>query len=98
MLDSLMAISPLDGRYGGKVKELREIFSEYGLVKRRVAVECAWLAALAANPSMPECPPLSNDEAAALAEIGAANTADYTAIAVLAVAVCGAVLVIRKKH
>lgn len=38
------------------------------------------------------------DEAAALANLGAANTSDYTAIAVLAVAVCGAVLVIRKKH
>ncbi len=38
------------------------------------------------------------DEAAALANIGSANTGDYTAIAVLAAAVCGAVLVIRKKH
>ena len=66
MLDSLTAISPLDGRYGNKVEELREIFSEYGLVKRRVAVECAWLAALAAHPGLPECPPLSSDEASAL--------------------------------
>ncbi|MBR6427287.1 MAG: LamG domain-containing protein [Clostridia bacterium] len=38
------------------------------------------------------------DEVATLAEIGAANTSDYTAIAVLAAAVCGAVLVLRKKH
>ena len=66
MLDSLTAISPLDGRYGGKVEEFREIFSEYGLIKRRVAVECAWLAALAANPGIPECPPLDKDEAATL--------------------------------
>ena len=66
MLDSLTAISPLDGRYGGKVEEFREIFSEYGLIKRRVTVECAWLAALAANPGITECPPLSKDEAAAL--------------------------------
>ena len=66
MLESLTAISPLDGRYGSKVEELREIFSEYGLIKRRVAVECAWLAALAANPGIPECPPLDKDEAATL--------------------------------
>ncbi len=66
MLDSLTAISPLDGRYGSKVEELREIFSEYGLIKRRVAVECAWFAALAANPGIPECPPLDNDEATTL--------------------------------
>ena len=66
MLESLTAISPLDGRYGSKVEELREIFSEYGLIKRRVTVECAWLAALAANPGIPECPPLAKDEAAVL--------------------------------
>ena len=66
MLDSLTAISPLDGRYGSKVEEFREIFSEYGLIKRRVTVECAWLAALAANPGIPECPPLAKDEAAVL--------------------------------
>ena len=69
MIDSLTAISPLDGRYDGKVEELRSIFSEYGLIKRRVAVECAWLAALAAHPSLPECPPLSKDEAQALAAV-----------------------------
>ena len=38
MVDSLTAISPLDGRYGGKVEELRDVFSEYGLIKRRVTV------------------------------------------------------------
>ena len=71
MLDSLTAISPLDGRYGSKVEELREVFSEYGLVKRRVAVECAWLAALAAHPELPECPALTADEAAILSGIAA---------------------------
>ena len=37
MIDMLCAVSPLDGRYGSKVDELREVFSEYGLVKRRVS-------------------------------------------------------------
>ena len=68
-IDMLCAVSPLDGRYGSKVDELREVFSEYGLVKRRVAVECAWLAALCAHPGLPECPPLAADEAATLARI-----------------------------
>ena len=71
MVDSLTAISPLDGRYGGKVEELRDVFSEYGLIKRRVTVECAWLEALAANPGLPECPPLSADEAATLSSVAA---------------------------
>ncbi len=68
-IDQLTAISPLDGRYGSKVEALRDVFSEYGLVKRRVAVECAWLAALCAHPRIPECPPLTSDEAALLAGI-----------------------------
>ncbi|MGN0847835.1 MAG: adenylosuccinate lyase [Kiritimatiellia bacterium] len=65
-LDMLCAISPLDGRYGSKVEDLRDVFSEYGLVKRRVAVECAWLAALCANAELPECPALTEAEAALL--------------------------------
>ncbi|MGN0852068.1 MAG: adenylosuccinate lyase [Kiritimatiellia bacterium] len=68
-LDMLCAVSPLDGRYGSKVAELRDVFSEYGLVKRRVAVECAWLAALCAHPELPECPALTAAEAAALRQL-----------------------------
>ena len=33
---ALLALSPLDGRYAGKVDALRPIFSEYGLIKARV--------------------------------------------------------------
>lgn len=36
-------ISAVDGRYSGQVKELRDIFSEYGLIKHRVFVETEWL-------------------------------------------------------
>ena len=50
-LDALTAVSPIDGRYAGKCAELREVFSEYGLVKRRVQVECAWLEALRTDTS-----------------------------------------------
>lgn len=55
-LDPLTALSPLDGRYAAKVDALRPVFSEYGLVKRRVEVEIAWLLALAAQPQIAELP------------------------------------------
>lgn len=38
-LSSLTALSPLDGRYWGKVKELAPYMSEYGLIYYRVLVE-----------------------------------------------------------
>ena len=53
----LLALSPLDGRYAGKVDALRPIFSEYGLVKARVRVEIEWLLALAAEPGIAELAP-----------------------------------------
>jgi len=56
-LDSLTALSPLDGRYASKVDALRPIFSEYGLMHRRVAVEIAWLIALSDEPGIAELPP-----------------------------------------
>ncbi len=63
----LTALSPLDGRYCNKVDSLREIFSEYGLIYRRVAVEIAWLKQLAACPAIAEVPPFS-DETSTLLE------------------------------
>jgi adenylosuccinate lyase len=45
------ALSPLDGRYAGKLAEVRRIFSEAGLMRERVRVECAWFLALAAGPA-----------------------------------------------
>ncbi len=52
----LLALSPLDGRYAGKVDALRPIFSEFGLIKARVKVEVEWLLALAAEPGIVELP------------------------------------------
>jgi adenylosuccinate lyase len=48
---SIDALSPLDGRYGGKLAAVRGIFSEAGLMRERVRVECAWVLALAAGPA-----------------------------------------------
>ena len=58
-LSSLTAISPIDGRYGDKTRELRPIFSEFGLIRHRVLVEIRWLQALARHPEIPEVPPFS---------------------------------------
>jgi adenylosuccinate lyase len=44
---SLTAISPIDGRYQSKTKDLQPYFSEFGLIKYRVQVEVEYLIALA---------------------------------------------------
>jgi Adenylosuccinate lyase len=53
-LDKLNALSPVDGRYAGKVDELRPIFSEFGLIKARVTVEVRWLQALSEHDEIAE--------------------------------------------
>ncbi|MCG6503989.1 adenylosuccinate lyase [Kingella pumchi] len=65
-MSTLLALSPLDGRYAASAEALRPVFSEYGLIKARVRVELEWLKALAAAPQISEVPPFS---AATLAEI-----------------------------
>ena len=70
-LSPLTALSPLDGRYHGKLAALRDAFSELALIRYRVKIEIEWLKALAANPAIKEVPPFSPptigqlDEAAA---------------------------------
>jgi adenylosuccinate lyase len=51
---SLTAVSPVDGRYAGRAARLRPVFSEYGLIRYRVAVEARWLLALAEEPGIVE--------------------------------------------
>ncbi|HUW26194.1 MAG TPA: adenylosuccinate lyase [Gallionella sp.] len=70
-LTQLTALSPLDGRYHGKVDALRGYFSEFGLIRFRVLIEIEWLKALAAQPDIPEIAPFS---AATLAQLDALNT------------------------
>lgn len=69
MSHTLLALSPLDGRYAGKVESLRPVFSEFGLMQRRVLVEVRWLAALAAEPGIGEIAPLSEADRARLETI-----------------------------
>lgn len=56
MISELTAISPIDGRYAGKVATLQPIFSEYGLIKARIEVEIKWLLQLSKNPAIKEVP------------------------------------------
>jgi adenylosuccinate lyase len=58
-VSTLRALSPADGRYADKVNGLRDIFSEYGLIRYRVLVEVRWLQCLADEASIPELVPLS---------------------------------------
>lgn len=53
-LSALTAVSPVDGRYGEKSKQLRQYFSEYGLLKYRVLVETRWLQKLSQTPQITE--------------------------------------------
>jgi adenylosuccinate lyase len=68
---TLTALSPLDGRYAAKVEALRPIFSEFGLMHRRVQVEIEWLLALAAEPKIVELPAFDAAQIATLKAISA---------------------------
>ena len=56
MNEALNAVSPLDGRYAKHIDPLRPIFSEYGLIKKRVHIEIEWLVALSLDPELKEIP------------------------------------------
>jgi adenylosuccinate lyase len=80
-ISSTDALSPLDGRYAGKLAAVRYLFSEAGLMRERVRVECAWFLALAAGPAaapLAKLPRAAHDFLAALSKDPAA--ADVAAI------------------
>ena len=49
-LESLTAISPVDGRYRSKTEPLAAYFSEYALIRYRVRVEIEYFIALCELP------------------------------------------------
>ncbi|MCH9694758.1 MAG: adenylosuccinate lyase [Gammaproteobacteria bacterium] len=59
-ISTLKALSPADGRYSTKVTSLRDIFSEFGLIRYRVLVEIRWLQCLADEPAITELQPLTS--------------------------------------
>jgi adenylosuccinate lyase len=64
-LSPINALSPLDGRYGNKLSQLRPLMSELGYMHRRVQVEVAWFVALS-DAGLPEFAPLPAAERAFL--------------------------------
>lgn len=63
----LTAISPIDGRYAGKTKQLSEYFSEFALIKYRVQVEVLYFKALCEIP----LPQLAGIDPQALSQVEA---------------------------
>ncbi|MEO6016093.1 MAG: lyase family protein, partial [Polaromonas sp.] len=55
---TINALSPLDGRYAGRLNQLRPLMSEQGYMHRRVQVEVAWFIALS-DAKFAEFKPLS---------------------------------------
>jgi adenylosuccinate lyase len=74
------ALSPLDGRYAGKLADLRPFMSEYGYMHRRVQVELAWFEHLS-DAGLAEFPPLTSAARAHLrAVVAGFSPADAEAI------------------
>ncbi len=74
------ALSPLDGRYVGKLAALRPFMSEYGYMHRRVQVELAWFEHLS-DAGFAEFPALSSEARAHLrAVVANFSPADAEAI------------------
>ena len=59
MPSPLTALSPLDGRYAARTRPLQDHFSEFALMRERVAVEIAWLLALGDEPAFDALKPFS---------------------------------------
>ena len=67
--DPVFAIGAADGRYRSKVSDLAPIVSEFGLMKYRVEVECAWVLFLSRCEDIREFTRLDSDDEAMIAAI-----------------------------
>ena len=79
-LSELVAVSPIDGRYAARTAPLREVFSEYALIRERVRVEVRWFIALAEHPDIAELPPLSEKTKQGLLDLGELSIEDAEAV------------------
>jgi adenylosuccinate lyase len=68
MPSALTALSPLDGRYAAAARPLQDHFSEFALMRERVAVEVEWLLSLAADPAFKLLQPFGAETQAQLRE------------------------------
>ncbi len=76
---TLLALSPLDGRYARKAAPLREYLSEYALIRYRVLIEVRWLQHLADEPALGDFAPLEPPVKDVLNEIVDAFSAEDAA-------------------
>ena len=67
--ETATALSPLDWRYANKLDPLRSIFSEYGLIARRLEVEVKWLQTLSSLPEITEVPQFSAESESKLSAV-----------------------------
>ncbi|BAS68405.1 adenylosuccinate lyase [Bathymodiolus septemdierum thioautotrophic gill symbiont] len=80
-LNTLTAISPIDGRYFEKTKVLNSIFSEFGLIKYRVLIEVRWLQAMSEIDGIAEVPSFSKEASEFLTNIATSfSLADAQAV------------------
>lgn len=68
-MSELKALSPLDGRYAEKMVALRDLFSEFDLIRFRILIEVRWLQVLAREQSIVEVPNFSVSTHEALNEL-----------------------------
>lgn len=66
MIDPLLAISPLDGRYREKIQSLESYFSEYALIRYRLLIELEWFIFLCQEVQLPGTRQLTPQELRAL--------------------------------
>ena len=67
--NTLNSISPLDGRYATKLRDLEQHFSEFALIKNRVLVEINWLIFMSRTKSLSFIPALSKNKETSLIKI-----------------------------
>lgn len=67
-IDTLMSISPVDGRYASKTVALRNYFSEFALIRYRIRVEIEYFIALS-HAGLPQFPSIPEEKADALRAI-----------------------------
>ena len=65
-LDSLTAVSPVDGRYARHTAGLRRTVSEYGLIRTRCLVEFRWFQHLASVAAISDLPSLTDEQSEAI--------------------------------
>lgn len=69
MLEPIIAISPIDGRYRSKTEPLSDYFSEFGLIKYRILTEVKWLIYVCNTVKLKNTRVINKDEIKLLEEL-----------------------------